>query len=125
MSYDEKYRRRAVAYKDSGHTFKELKEVFGILSCAYYQWRSNKEISGFYVLPETGKATRKRKIDADELRKIIEDQPDLFLKEIAQKFDCSIAAVHKRLEKMKITRKKRHLPIRKSPKKKERNISKS
>lgn len=125
MAYDEKFRRKAVEYKDSGHTFKQMEEVFGITSRSYYQWRENKELSGFYVLPKTEKATRRRKVDLNELKKIIEESPDLFLYEIAEKFGCSAVAIHNRLKKIKITHKKRHLPIRKSPKKKERNTSKS
>jgi len=32
MAYDERFRIKAVEYKDSGKTFAELKEVFGITS---------------------------------------------------------------------------------------------
>ena len=28
MAYNEKYRERAISYKDNGHTFKELQETF-------------------------------------------------------------------------------------------------
>lgn len=125
MAYDERFRKKAVEYKGGGHTFKQLKEVFGVSSYSYYRWRENKRISGFYVLPKNGKATRKRKVNPDELMKIVEAQPDLFLKEIAEKFNCSVVSIHKRLKQMKITHKKRHLPIRKNPKRKELNTSKN
>jgi len=115
MAYDEKFRRRAVEYKDNGHTFKQLKDTFGISSSTYYGWRRNKESSGIYVLPTVGKATRKRKVDPEELIKIVEDKPDLFLYEIAEKFNCSAVAIHKRLKQMNITLKKRLLPIQKNP----------
>jgi hypothetical protein len=42
MAYDEKYRMGAVSYEDSGHTFKELKEIFKITGRTYYQWKKNK-----------------------------------------------------------------------------------
>ena len=122
MAYDEEFRGKAIEYKDDGHTFVQLKKIFGVTSRSYYRWKDNKEQSGFYVLPKEGKATRKRKIDPVELAKIIEETPDLFLKEIAEKFDCAISSVHERLETLKITRKKRHLRIQKNPKKKERNL---
>ena len=125
MAYDERFRRKAVEYKDGGHTFVQLKKVFGITSRSYYEWKQNKEQSGLYVLPKEGKATRKRKIDLDELQKVMDETPDLFLKEIAEKFNCSITAVHKRLKRLKITHKKRHLPTRKNLKKSERNSLKS
>ena len=78
MAYDEKFRKKAVEYKDSGHTFAQMKEIFGITSRSYYEWKQNKEQSGFYVLPKEGKATRKRKIDLAELQKVIDETPDLF-----------------------------------------------
>ena len=125
MAYDEKFRKKAVEYKDSGHTFIQMKEVFGITSRSYYEWKRNKEQSGFYVLPKEGKATRKRKIDLAELQKMVDETPDLFLKEIAEKFNCSVASVHNRLKKLKITHKKRRLPTRKNLKKSERSFSKN
>lgn len=122
MAYDEKFREKAVEYKEDGHTFVELKKVFGITSRSYYEWKHNKEQSGFYVLPKEGKATRKRKIDPVELARVIEETPDLFLREIAEKFDCAVSSVHERLETLKITHKKRHSLIQKNPKKKELNL---
>jgi transposase len=107
MAYDEKFREKAVEYKDNGHTFEELKEAFGIVSSTYYRWRENKERTGFYVEPKTGPVTRKRKIDPEKLKKVIEEKPDLFLKELAEIFDCSITSVHNRLKKLKITVKKK------------------
>jgi hypothetical protein len=40
-------RLRAVAYKDEGHTFKELKQTFGIPVETFYQWKE-KIGSGYY-----------------------------------------------------------------------------
>ena len=76
MAYDEKYRQRAVEYKDNGHTFKQLKEAFGISSSTYYKWRENKRKTGYYVAPKEGPATRKGKVDPDLLKKIVEEKPD-------------------------------------------------
>jgi transposase len=105
MAYDERFRARAVEYKDGGHTFKQLKEVFGICSATYYEWRKNKEITGFYT-PKNERRTRKRKIDPEELKSAVEEKPDTYLREFAEKFNCSITAVHKRLKQLKITYKK-------------------
>ena len=125
MAYDERFRKKAIEYKESGKTFAELKEVFGITSRSYYEWKQNKEQSGFYVLPKKERATRKRKIDPKELQKAIEEKPDLFLKELAEKFNCSITSVHNRLKTLKMTHKKRHSPIRKNLNKNGQNFSKS
>jgi len=125
MAYDEKFRRKAVEYKDNEHTFKQLKETFGISSSTYYKWKKNKVNSGFYVLPKTAKATRRRKVDPDVLMKIVEEKPDLFLHEIAKKFDCSVVAIFKRLKQQKMTLKKRRSHIRKNPNKQEKSTRKN
>lgn len=115
MAYDEKYRARAVEYKDSGHTFVELKEVFRISSYSYYKWTANKKETGYYA-PQTGPRTRKRKIDPQKLLQAVEEKPDQYLRELADKFQCSTTAIYKRLKSLNLTYKKRHLLIRKNPK---------
>jgi len=105
MAYDEKFRARAVAFKDNGHTFEQLEETFGICSHSYYKWKKNKETTGFFT-PKTEKTTRKRKIDPEELKLAIKEKPDAYLRELAEKFNCSTTAVHKRLKQLKITYKK-------------------
>ena len=57
--------RRAVAYKDDGHTFAELKNTFKIPPETYYIWKKKLQngYSGEKVFRE-----RKRKIDKDLLK---------------------------------------------------------
>jgi transposase len=107
MAYDEKYRARAVTFKESGHTFEQLKEVFGITNATYYRWQKNKEMTGFYA-PKSEKQTRKRKIDPEKLKSAVEEKPDAYLRELAEKFNCSMGAIHKRLQQLNITHKKKH-----------------
>ncbi len=125
MAYDEKYRKAAVEYKNSGHTFNELKVVFKIGSSTYYEWVAYKETTGSYVPPKPFKSTRKGKIDPIALAKAVEEKPDAFLRELAFLFDCSITGIHKRLKNQKLTYKKRHLHTRKRTKRKEPGIAKS
>lgn len=47
MVYSIDFKRRAVAYKNSGHTFKQLREEFNIPPITYYDWREKFE-SGYY-----------------------------------------------------------------------------
>ena len=47
-----------------------------------------------------------KKIDPEKLEKYIEEHPDAYLREIAQVFNCTPVAVHNRLKKLGITRKK-------------------
>ena len=95
--------RCAVAYRDEGHTFMELKTVFKIPPETYYLWKEKLE-NGY-----TGEKVfrqRKRKIDKDILRQAVKDNPSIYLYELAKKFDCTEQAVFYALEKLKITRKK-------------------
>jgi transposase len=113
MAYDKKFRKQAIAYKDGGHTFKELEEVFGIDSGRYYRWKELLETTG--SLEDKKVCERKRKIDKDELKKALEEKPDIYLYELAKLFDCTVQAVFYALRKMKITYKKRRSLIPKSP----------
>ena len=95
--------RCAVAYRDEGHTFTELKTVFKIPPETYYLWKEKLEngYTGEKVFRE-----RKRKIDKDILRQAVKDNPDIYLYELAKIFDCTEQAVFYAIEKLKITRKK-------------------
>ncbi|MDR1616852.1 MAG: transposase [Syntrophomonadaceae bacterium] len=55
--------------------------------------------------------TRRRKIDPDELRDAVEEKPGSYLRELAEKSNCSIPSVHNRLVKLGFTYKKRRLHI--------------
>ena len=122
MAYCEKYRKAAVEYKESGHTFKELKNTFKISSATYYQWVAYKKEFGSFVPPRHGKLTRKGKIDPKKLMKALEEKPDAYLREIAAEFGVSVVAIHKRMKALKITLKKRRLPTQKKTRKKEPSI---
>ena len=119
MAYSIDYIKRAVAYRQEGHTFKELTETFGIPSATYYDW-DEKLNSGYYEIAI--KRERRRKIDKEMLRQAVADKPDAFLKELAEQFDCTVPAVFYALQKLDISRKKNYLPITKNPKKSGRSI---
>jgi transposase len=120
MAYSADYRKAAIEYKRNGHTFRDLKEVFRIIPRTYYQ--------GVKILEETGMTklkitrTRWRKINPTELRKAVEEKTDLYLRELSEKFNCSMTAVHKRLVQFGFTYKKRHLPIPKNRSRQEPNL---
>lgn len=119
MAYSIDYRKCAVAYKDSGHTFKELKEAFKIPPVTYYDWKE-KLSNGYY---ETNtKRERSRKINREKLKQAVADTPDAYLHELAALFDCTPQAVFYMLIKLNITLKKRPLPIAKKMKKNARNL---
>jgi transposase len=111
MAYSIDFIKKAVAYRQNGHTFKELKEAFGIPSATYYDWKE-KLGNGYYDIKI--KRTRKRKIDKEKLSHAVLEKPDAFLKEYAKPFNCTPVAIFYALEALNITRKKRHLPIMKN-----------
>jgi transposase len=103
MAYSKDYVERAVAYKQEGHSFNELREAFGIPPNTYYDWEE-KLNNGHYEI--TVKRERSRKIDKEALREAVKQKPDAFLSEHAEQFGCTPVAIHLALKKLGITRKK-------------------
>ena len=104
MAYSIDFRKRAIAYMDEGHTYKELYEAFKIYPSEISKWRK--------LLAETGslepqyRETRSRKIDKEKLLRAVEEKPDAYLSELAKPFDCTEQAVFYALKKLGITVKK-------------------
>jgi len=103
MAYSIDYKRRAVEYKDSGHTFDELRDTFKIPPITYYDWKEKLE-NGYYNTKP--KRERLRKIDKEKLKQAVAENPDAYLYELAQLFGCTVQAVFYMLKKLKITLKK-------------------
>ena len=120
MAYSVDFIKRAVAYKQEGHTLKQLQEAFGIPAETYYDWKE--KLENEFEFGVKAKGERKRKIDKAALEQAVEEKPDAFLWELAEQFNCTPAAVFYALEKLDITRKKSVLPILKNQKKNEQNI---
>ena len=112
MAYSEDYRKRAIEYKDSGHTFGELREAFKIPPRTYYDWKQ-KSADGYY--DRKVKRQRKRKIDREKLRQAVAERPDAYLSELAKQFGCTAQAVFYMLRKLGITLKKNPLRTARSP----------
>jgi len=98
------FRRKAVAYKQKGHTFEELKEAFGIPPQTFCE-RKERLDSGYYQAKP--RQALKRKTDKGRLGQAVKDKPGIFLHEPAKMFGCSPQAAHAVLKKLGITRKKR------------------
>jgi len=104
MSYDIKYRRRAIEYWNDGHSKKETAEVFKVGTTTLQKWKSQLKETG-NLEPKKRRETW-RKIDPVRLSAFLKEHPDAYLKEIAEEFGCSDVAVLKALRRLKITRKK-------------------
>jgi transposase len=111
MAYSIDFIKRAVAYRQEGHTLKQLREAFNIPSATFYDWEEKLNNGYFDVII---KRERHRKIDKEALKQAVAEKPDAFLKEYAEQFNCTPTAVYYALEKLSITRKKRPLPILKN-----------
>jgi transposase len=112
MAYSADYRKAAIAFKQAGHTFKELGEAFKITHRTYYQRIEILETSGSARVEI--KRTRRGKID-----------PDAYLRELSKMFNCSPSSVYRRLASLGFTYKKRPSLTRKNPKRRERNFVKN
>jgi len=115
MTHSIDFRETAIAYKQKGHTIKQVCETFNISKRTYHYWVKLKQQTGSLQPKKT--LTRKRKIDPQKLKQYVEEHPDAYLKELAQHFNVKTSSMHVALTKLKITRKKNHLPTAKNQKK--------
>ena len=106
MSYDIKFRQRAIAYWEAGHTKAETAAVFKVGTSTLQTWKSQLKETGT-LAPKKRRETW-RKIDPEKLKAYLEQHPDAYLKEIAQEFECSDVAVLKAMRRLRITRKKNY-----------------
>ena len=105
MSYDKKYRERAVEYRLEGHTLAETSKIFKVGTTTLKKWvKKHKETGDLSKKPLKRKA---RKLDSEALRAYIESNPDSYQYEIAEHFGCDQSTVCKALKRLKITHKKR------------------
>ena len=105
MSYDEKYRKRTLEYRQEGHTLEQTSKVFKVAIITIRKWEKQLREEG--NLKKHAVKRPFRKIDPDKLREHIKFHPDDYLREIAEVFNCSESGIRKALKKLKITRKKK------------------
>jgi len=103
MSYSVDMREKVMAYRAS-HSIRKTAKTYGISVRAIQDWEK--------IQAETGRLEKKplerkwRKIDPEKLRIYVAENPDAFLEEIGEAFECSGEAIRLALKKLKITRKK-------------------
>lgn len=104
MSYDKKYRLRAIEYMCEGKSFRETASVFKVSVSALQKWKSQQKLTGS-LEPKKRRETW-RKLEPSALKEYVEQHPDAYLSEIGDEFGCSSVAVFKALRRLNITRKK-------------------
>ena len=116
MSYDEKYRKRTLEYRHEGHTLAQTSKTFRVSVTTICKWENQ--------LRKEGNLKRRpiqrhfKKIDPEKLKEYVAANPDAYLREIADVFQCCQTAIRKSLQRLKITRKKRRRIIKSSPQRK-------
>ena len=98
MSYDIKYRRRALEYHADGHSIRSTAAVFKVSPSTLQQWKTQIKESG--NLEAKKRVETWRKIDPAKLRKYNNENPDAYLVEIAEQFGCGESAVRKAFKRL-------------------------
>lgn len=105
-AYSQDLRERAVKYVESGGAYKEASALFGVCEKTISEWRQRKQEKG-HLLPEKAGRKGERKIDYDGLKKYVDENNDRTLEELGKEFSATPSGIHKALEKMEITYKKK------------------
>jgi len=106
MSYDIRYRERALLYLCEGNSYRKTASVFKVSTSTLQKWKTQQEATGS-LAPKKRKETW-RKIDPEKLRKYVAEHPDAYQHEIAATFGVRLYAIQKALKRLGITRKKNH-----------------
>ena len=103
MYRDKQLRELAVKYRET-HTEKETCEAFEISASALKSWRKRHKEGG--SLENKALNRKEKKINPEKLRQDVQEHPDNFNGERAQRFNCSAEAVRLALKKHGITKKR-------------------
>lgn len=110
MAYSIDFRKCVLENLESGMTWEEVIATFSVSRGTLSRWVHMHRGQG--TLEDSPRKPYKvRKIESQALIRALEKTPDATLKELAHEFDCWPHAIHRRLKKLGITRKKNH-PIR-------------
>jgi transposase-like protein len=110
MAYSVDFRKCVLENLESGKTWDEVISIFSISRDTLSRWVNLSKRNE--SLEDPPRAPYKvRKIDSQALVSALEKTSDATLKELAREFNCRPSAIHKRLKKLDITRKKND-PIR-------------
>ena len=107
MSYSNDFRECVLQNISLGMTWRQAAKTFGVSSGSITKWLKNKRENGM-VSDAPRKAYKPKKINPDLLRAAFDKTPDATLEEISIQFNCWPQSIHKRCEKLGITRKKNH-----------------
>ena len=107
MAYSIEIRQKAMDYWDRCKDINQVIQAYGISRSSLFSWKRLKQQTG--ELSPKPHCTEPRKINRDKLKSYIDQNPDAYLAEIAQHFNCTAPAIFYALKAMNITHKKRPL----------------
>lgn len=110
-AYSTDLRKRVLQYIEETKDKMKASEIFKVGIATIYRWVARKAQTG--NLDPSPKKPYKKKIDDQRLIAYVEQHPDHFLSEIAIHFGTTAQAIFYALKRLKITRKKRLLSIKK------------
>lgn len=105
MSYGADYKKRTIEYRKEGNTLESTRKVFKVAVSTIRKWEKQYESEEGFAKKPLNRGFKK--IDPQKLAEHVEQQPDAYLREIAEVFDCNESAIRQALKREGITRKKR------------------
>ena len=107
MSYPLDFKLHTIEYRKS-HTVRETEKKLQVSVSTIYRWERQLRKEG--TLDKKHLIRPCKKIDPEQFKAYMDFNPDAYLKEIAQEFNCSITAIQKALKRHNIQRQKYCLP---------------
>ena len=99
-----------IAFLEEGNDTKTASELFKVSQRTIQRWKKLKKEKG--NLYPSKREFAYRKIDYEKLKEHLENHPDDFLYEIAEKLSVTLQAIFYSCKKIKFTRKKRQVSIK-------------
>ena len=103
MSYDTKFKKRAIEYHKEGNSIRATAKTFGVspntLNTWLQKYRKDGELERKYRNYEG-------KINEHALLEYLEEHPDAYRLEMAEHFGCSQSTIHRTMKRHNVTRKK-------------------
>lgn len=123
MTYSHDLRIKALDYIEKGGSQVEASRIFGITVQTLCNWAYRKRQGN--LPPKQERERTPYKINNQLLKEYVREHPDAYLREIAEVFDTTAAAIFYACKRLKITLKKRRLFIRKEMKRKGRSLKRN
>jgi transposase len=105
MAYSEQFRKEVMEYIDGFHSQDYVAKLFGLSPKTVWNWVQQRKEKG-HLSPKKAADRAPRKLPKDVLLQYVSDNPDAFLREIADHFKCAQSSVARRLKKFGISYKK-------------------